>query len=356
MKVIQESHSQMTLRLRPWFLWVFGAIFTSAGLSVALLGSQVHTFACRRDATAPATCQLSTKGLFWSNQRVLPINEIQGTTINSFRDSKGKYSYRLILLTNTGEVSPIPTNISHQETVKDWVKDIELFLKDTQQQTLLIEDDNRIFVFLFGGLFAVVGLAVAVLMGKVVVCNIDKTLGQLTLANYGLLGNSQTEYRTRDIHGVTVQKSVSSKGGKTYRVALVMNSGEYIPFTAYYSSGFRQHQQTADHISQFLNLKSIEEQHQSPSMQEVFSAVKDVIGLAFTGKAEDNLEKLQQAVVNNPEDAEANYQYGFTLYFLQRYQEAKPVLEKAKRLFIMNEKVQKVQQIDSLLQSLNQKL
>lgn len=354
MKVIHESHNQMTLRLRPWFLWLFGGIFSTAGLSVAVLGSQVNTFTCRRDATTSAGCQISSTGILGTTQQDIALNDIQGTKINSFTDSKNNRSYRLVLLTNQGEFSPLPINTSDLPTVKKWQQEIDGFLQNSQQQPIFIEEDNRLFIYLFGGLFAVTGLAVAALLGKVVICDIDKTLGKLTLANYGLLGNSQTEYRIRDLRGVTLEKSVSSKGGTTYRVALVMHSGEHIPFTSYYSSGFKQHQQTVERISQFLNLDAIAEEYQQLSIQEVFSSVKDVIGMAFNGKAEGNLEKLQQAVMDNPADAEANYQYGFTLYFLKRYQEAKPVLEEAKRLFNLQGEVQKVHQIEAILQSVRE--
>lgn len=60
--------------------------------------------------------------------------------------------------------------------------------------------------------------------------------------------------------------------------------------------------------------------------------------------------------MNNGNDAEANYLYGFALSTLQRYQEAQPVLEAAKRLFGWGGKKQRVQEIDSLLTSRSQKL
>ncbi|WP_414527128.1 tetratricopeptide repeat protein [Nodularia chucula] len=355
MKVIQESSSQMTLRLRPWFLWLFGAIFSSAGLSAPILGSQVNTFSCHRDNIAPATCQSSSKSLFWSKHQVLTLENIQGTKIHTFTDSKGNYRYRLFLLTNEGEASPILKDVRRQTTVTNWVQEIELFLKETERQNLLIEDDNRLFMGLFGGLFVFVGLAVAVVMGKVVVCDIDKTLGQLTLAQYGIIGNSQTEYRTCDIRAVTLQKAVSSKGDSTYRLALVMHSGEYIPFTSYYSSGFRQQQKTSDIISQFLNLQSLPENDHVMLLKEGFSKFKNVanLGLMNQQQREDQIAHLQQAVINNRHDAEANYQYGFALYVLQRHQEAQPFLAEGKRLFGLAGEQEKVQYIDSLLQSLN---
>ncbi|MEA5514120.1 hypothetical protein [Nodularia sp. UHCC 0506] len=357
MKVIQESSSQMTLRLRPWIVWILGAVFTNIGLSGIVLWPQVHTFICRRETTAPSTCQISSTGLFWSDQQVVSLKDIEGTKIQTFRGSKDKLTYRLLLLTNKGEVSPISTDISDQIRVKNWGEKIDIFLKDTQQENLFIEYDHRLFDYLFAGIFASGGL-VALLSGKVVVCKIDKTLGKLTLEKYGLLGNSQAEYSISQIRGVTLQKSRNSKGGTTYRVALFMHSGEYIPFTGYYSSGFRHHQQTADHISEFIDLEKMRENDPMIPFKRAFSTVKEIGKRVFITRErrEAELANLQQAVMNNRNDAEANFQYGLSLYLLQRYQEAQPYLEAAKRLFDLSGNEQKVIEIDAFLHALNRKL
>ncbi|MBE9201111.1 MULTISPECIES: hypothetical protein [unclassified Nodularia (in: cyanobacteria)] len=358
MKIIQENDSQMTLRLRPWLLWIFGVILTNIGLSGAVLWPKVHTFTCRRDTTAPAICQSYTTGLSSSDQQVVSLKDIQGTKIHTVKGSKGKRSYRLLLLTNKGEISPISIDISDQRTVKNWVEEIEVFRKDTQKQNLLIEYDNRFSDYLFAGLFTSLGLVLGLVLGKVFVCKIDKSLGKLTLEQYGLLGNSQAEYSTSQIRGVTVQKTKSSKGSRTYRIALFMYSGEYIPFTSYYTSGFRYHQQIADRISEFLDLEPMRENDDMMSFKKVFSTVQEISKMVFMTrqKREAELPSLQQAVMNNRNDAEANFQYGLSLYILERYQEAQPFLEEAKRLFVLSGQYQRVDKIDGFLQSLNRKL
>ncbi|TVP60998.1 MAG: hypothetical protein EA343_15875 [Nodularia sp. (in: Bacteria)] len=351
MEFIQENHSHITLRLRPWSQWFFGAIFSSVGLLVVISYTQVNTFSCHRETT-PATCQISSKGLFWSKHQVITLKDIQGT-----RTIRNSNSYRLLLLTNKGEVSPIPADVYRRATVANWVQEIELFIKETERQNLLIEYDSRWFFVLVGGFLVSVGLSEAVRAGKVVVCDIDKTLGQLTLTKYGFFGKSQAEYRTRDIRAVTLQNSVSSKGRSTYRLALFMHSGEYIPFTSYYSQGLLQNQSAANIINQFLNLQSIPENDDLMPLKNFVSTFTMIAGLKLVSqqKREDKLADLQQAVINNCHDAEANYQYGFALHILQRHQEAQPFLAEAKRLFGLAGEQQKVQYIDSLLQSQNRK-
>jgi hypothetical protein len=355
MEVIAESPNQMTLRLRPWFLWIFGGVFASAGLAVAVLGAQIHTFNCRRHPNLPANCQISNRGLFWSNQQVVPLTDIQGSKIKTFKDKKGNVSYRVVLLTTKGEVFVIPENTADAATVKTWMQNINNFLKDSQQQEVSITEDYRWSVYLFGGLFACTGLGIAGFLGKITTCKIDKTLGQLNLENRGLFSSSQTEYRIRDLRGVTVEKSFSSKGKPTSRITLILESGERIPFTSYYSSEFQQHQQTADRIRQFLNLESISEVEQPNSLQEVFTKFQDVMQLALMNqeKREAKLAQLRQAMMSNPDDPEIAYEYGFALYAFRRHDEAKPILEQTKRLLSLKGEMAKVYQIDSLLKSLS---
>ena len=255
MKVIQENHHQMTMRLRPWLLWGSGSLFTIAGLLTPLLAS-VDSFTCRRDSTTQGTCEISRTRFLGTKQQILSLEDIQGTNIDISSSRNNKNSYTLILLTNEGEIPAIKSSVSNYQRVYSWWEQIEGFIQDEQQQHLFIEYDHRWKFYLFS-IFAAFSGIETVLSGKVVFCKIDKTLGILTLEKYGLIGNSQVEYNIRDIQGLTVETSTGSKGSKTYRAALVMESGEYIPFTSYYSAELNQEQQTVDIISNFLNIKPI---------------------------------------------------------------------------------------------------
>ena len=354
MKVIDENHNQMTVCLRPWFLWGFGSLLISAGLLTALSAS-ADSFTCRRDSTTPATCEISRTGLLGKKQQILPLEDIQGTKINHWRDGEDSSSYSLILLTKQGEIAPIDTRFYNHETVYNWGEKIDVFLQDNQQDNLLIEYDARWDDYILSALFISSGIVVF-LCAKVVFCKIDKTLGILTLEKYSIIGNSQEKYNIRHIKGLTLQ---TSNGGKSKgsRVALVMVSGKYIPFTSYYSSGFNQHQKTVDTISKFLNLEKIREYQPIISLPDIFSLAKNILGITFINpqQREAKLENLQEVVRNNPDDAEANYRYGLALYILQRHREAEPFLETAQRLLRDQSDVQKVQQLDILLHSLNKK-
>ncbi|MEA5621141.1 hypothetical protein VB711_25380, partial [Cronbergia sp. UHCC 0137] len=253
MKIIQESHNQMTLRLRPWFLWIFGAVLASVGLVMPIYIAHAHIFSCLRQTSTSGICQISIIGLLSKTEKKLALSDIQGSKIKTFRDRKNNWRSQIILFTKNGIVIPIANTSPNPITVKTWAKQIEDFLQDAQKQELLIEYDYRLLACLYASLFVIAGLSIAILLGKVLICHIDKRLGTLTLEYCGLLGNLQTKYKIRDIHYMTVEKT-TSKNGYTYRVAMVMQSGEHIPFTRYYTSGLHGKQETIDNISRFLNL------------------------------------------------------------------------------------------------------
>ncbi|MBE9057495.1 hypothetical protein [Sphaerospermopsis sp. LEGE 08334] len=253
MKVIQESQNQMTLRLRPWFLWIFCSILGSSGLIMPLFIAHAHTFSCRRQTSTLGTCQISIVGLLSKTEKEIALSDIQGTEIKTFKDSKDNWRSQVILLTKDGEVPPIANTSPNDVTVKTWAKEIEAFLQDSQKQELLIEYDYRLLAYLYASVFVIADLLIVIFLGKVLICHIDKTLGTLTLEYQGLFDKSQKEYKIRDIQFMTVQKT-SSKSGSTYRVAMVMQSGEQIPFTSYYTSGLHNKQKTVENISRFLDL------------------------------------------------------------------------------------------------------
>jgi hypothetical protein len=82
----------------------------------------------------------------------------------------------------------------------------------------------------------VIGLPLA-LLGAVLTVSLDSGRGVLHLHYRSLLHHSTKEYPVSDVAAVLIGSSRSSKGGRTYRVELVLKSGERVPLRSYYSSG-----------------------------------------------------------------------------------------------------------------------
>ncbi|KAF3888018.1 MULTISPECIES: hypothetical protein [Nostocales] len=258
MKILQENPNNLTLQLRPWFTWIFSATFFLAGLSLAVFGGQVHTLKCRRDRSV---CEASSASLLWSTQQTIPIANIQSAEIDILKDKKQNSYYQVLLLTDRKKI-PVIVSTSDYETVEMWAKQIEVFLQKPHIKELVIQEDYRLEGYIvggiFGSIFVLAGVMTLAIFGTVSTCTINKNLGKLTLHNRGLLNHSQTEYATQDILRVVVEKYRNNTKRFTYRVVLVMECGERVPFTLYFSSQLKEQQQIAEHISFFLGLKPAE--------------------------------------------------------------------------------------------------
>lgn len=360
MKVIQETPNQLTLRLRPWFAWWFGATFTTAGLLLPVLGAQVHSLKCRRIEAEPEVCEVSWAGPFWSTQRVLPLSTIQGTRIDVRQDKENK-AYRVMLVTSEGEVAAIDQDLLDSEQVQMHAQQIEAFLNDSQATELAIEEDYRLMSYVLGGffgsIFVLLGLTALVLWGKVVTCAIDKTLGALTLQYRGLLGQTQKEYRLQDILRVVIEKYRGSKGSISYGVALVMQSGDRVQLMPDGGFEFKETKKLAAHLSTFLGVELKRDVDKQPSFQEAASMMQHFTGLAFMGqeKRQAKLNEMRRTILDNPNDADTHYLLGYTLYYLKQQDEAKPSLERAKQLYSLEGQGEKAREIDVLLKAINRR-
>lgn len=250
MKIVQKTPNLLILRLRPLILWIFGIFFASLGLFLLVTLGKVTTLTCTR--TEPTNCQLVASGLLGSQSKQIPLNTLQGAKVEETSDSDGS-TYRVIILTSSGNV-PFTSYLSSLKDKQTIASDIEDFVKNPQMTSLKQEQDDRFWIYLIGGTFVIAGSLV--LLAPVVTCVFDKTLDTLTLTRLGLLGKRVFEHRLHEIKDVLVEESTDSDSGSTYRVSIVLMSGDRQPLTSYFTSGRKSMQETASHIKSFLNLNN----------------------------------------------------------------------------------------------------
>jgi hypothetical protein len=251
MKIVQKTPSLLILRLRPVILWIFGVVFASVGLFLLVTLGKVTTLTCTR--TEPTNCQLVASGLLGSQSKQIPLNTLQGAKVEESSDSDGS-TYRVIILTSSADV-PFTSYLSSGEGDKQVIAShIEDFVKNPQMTSLKQEQDDRLWIYLIGGSFVIAGSLM--LLAPVVTCVFDKTLDILTLTRFGLFGKRVFEHRLHEIKDVLLEESTDSENGSTYRVSIVLMSGDRQPLTSYFTSGRKSQQETASHIKSFLNLNN----------------------------------------------------------------------------------------------------
>lgn len=148
---------------------------------------------------------------------------------------------------------------------------------NNSQSKLLIFKDQPIGLWLFGGLwsafsiwilfqqfdiFTVLFLLIGVgilLLSKELLVILDQEAGELRLQYRGLLGRSTHTIALSEIRDVMIEHSHSSRGGTTYRVTLVLQSGQRHPLRSYYSSGYTAKEKMANQIRAAIGLGDLPE-------------------------------------------------------------------------------------------------
>lgn len=147
---------------------VFALTFTPVGvLSIVLFGENT-TLTCSRLEPIPPNCQLTTHSLVGTKTQGLLLAEIQEIRVDRQRSSRSRsgsrggsydrYTYRVVFVTEQGDLPLTNSWSSGQRSKEAIATQINHYLQDPSQPTLFIQQDERLFGYLFGGLFVSVGL------------------------------------------------------------------------------------------------------------------------------------------------------------------------------------------------------
>ncbi len=105
------------------------------------------------------------------------------------------------------------------------------------------------------------GLLFGVLLPAINTVTVDPPRGSLTIQNQWLYRRKVQEYALREIASIDIERSFSSSssGGRrrsnpTYRIVLVMESGEKVPLQGYYSSGYKSKEKKARQLSEAIGV------------------------------------------------------------------------------------------------------
>jgi len=247
----QDDH---TLILRPgdfWLLLLAGLVFGGIGLLlVGMMGTE-NRLTCERPPRGAIACRL-TRTLLGLELDKEPLNDLQGARLHVSHSSKSD-TYRVILITATGERDFTPYGSSGYSRHDRIVTDINTFMKSPNLSQLEVSQGGvrdmwvGALFFLIGG-----GMLIGGIQMYFTTWTFDRIQGLVTHRRETLLGVKVAEYPLRDIMGAQIGRSYSRRGGTTYRVELLTRDGESIPMTRMYSSGESSKDRAAQVISAFL--------------------------------------------------------------------------------------------------------
>lgn len=246
MKTIEHTATTLKLKQSAWYGWAFGCGFAAAGVLAIVLFAKLDVLSCSRARLSDSVCYLKRTSVFGSTTQTIPLSSLRGAEIETSSSSDGSSTYRVVLLTQQGIV-PFTDYFSSGYSSKEMqARQIQTFVKSFEP-SLLIEEDGRWVAFPFGALFVGVGSAIALFLSRTYAFSFDRRQNTLTVQR----GRTQKQYSLHEIEAIEVEES-SDSDGTTYRVRLVLVSGEYIPLSWYLSSGRESKEKLAATIQAFL--------------------------------------------------------------------------------------------------------
>lgn len=253
MDVLYQSQDILELRPRQWRIFLLiGISFVSAGLIVFYFFGQTISLDCTREDTRYPRCfvTLSLLNIKLKEQRIDAL--IESRIIES-RDSDDDITYKIILETNQGNVPLTSYYSSGYESKARFVEDLNALLDVNTEQSFSLTYDSP-GPLIMPIIFTVLGLQLVIFgfMGRENIWQINKIDRLMTHKRRTFLGLKIDQYSLDDIVDVTVASSQDSDGDSTFRISFTTNSGEYIPMTSWFTSGYSRKAEAAALITEFL--------------------------------------------------------------------------------------------------------
>lgn len=231
LKIMERTEEILEIKKSPWGLRFFGLIFAGAGLMVMFGFGSDQQLNCERATNA---CELRSRSVWGTNVRSFAARDLTGARVQTSRSSDGD-TYRLAIEIR-GEVTPLASYYSSGFSGKQRDVDRVNAFVQGRVSSLEVKQNSWYFAIPFGGIFFLVGFFTIALAGAGRI-RVSLPEDELYIYSKNLLGKvTERRVSLSEIETVELQRSTSSKGGTTYRVAFITTMGEALPLTNYYSS------------------------------------------------------------------------------------------------------------------------
>lgn len=280
-KIHEQTQNKLNFTIQPKLLRFLGLFFGQIGviffcatftiipvtqLNCDRVPQNLHTSSISTDIGQKASsviCQLMEFDFLGHQKSQKQVSGLIGVRLDkqtkTDKDGKITYKYQVMLLTNTDSVPFRRKTYSHyfQEKAEYIILTIKRFLAEPLERNLIVKQDDILTFYTASGLtlFWFLLSLLLIAASSFINCNLDKESNILTLSHYrwfGKLGKTVFQYSLNEIVDIKVESSDSDEGGFVYRVTLMLASGESVPLSSVYSSGFEEKQQIVKMIKTFL--------------------------------------------------------------------------------------------------------
>jgi hypothetical protein len=208
-----------------------GIPFVIVGLAIIISWAKLTTLKCDRLTPTQVACELTSSSLLEEHITPIPVGEFQGAELKVKESSNGT-TYGVTLLTKKKDIPLSDWRSSSKKVNYKKVKEINDFISNSEQMSLRIQQDDRWFLYPFGGIFALIGSSVIVntLMKKLdITCIFDKDADRMYLKRQNIFKKAETrEEILYEIKKAQIVKKTDKEGNKIYNIKLILRSGDEI--------------------------------------------------------------------------------------------------------------------------------
>jgi hypothetical protein len=238
-KVIRDTPDVLAMRPTSQGLWTLfgGLIFAVAGLFAAFLAGSTVWLVCERVEPQVNRCTVDRR-LFGLSWRQNPIKGLRGAQVAERRDSDGDLLYRVVFLTDEGQVPLTSSWSSGSGSKARFVQEVDAFVQDAEARTVEVAQRGTTGL-LFSLVFVVIGILGCGLGIRTLLTTwiFDRTQRAVVRQVAGLTGVRAIEYDLDDVIDVQVQHSQGRSSRGSSRPVLFFRSGEIVPLVSLYISG-----------------------------------------------------------------------------------------------------------------------
>ncbi len=270
-KTLEETKNRLIFQIRPTLSWAIGVFFGAIAflfILFVLLSSPTTILTCKYSTESSIdqyypSCQLVAISWIGTEQNKTLISQLQAALLEAKLDTNKDSSlfdrYRILLIADKDNVPfresyTYKSDPSYQNLVAI-ASQINSFIAHPLQNSLIIEQNEKDLGYVGWGICVFFSLITFLVLtvSPYVTCSFDRELNLVTIERRNLFGKKVLEDKISNIIAVKVEEQ-SDTESSTYRLTLMLASGEKLPLRYFFTSGWQEKQLFANQIQNFLGI------------------------------------------------------------------------------------------------------
>ena len=270
-KILEETENKLIFQIRPTFFLAIGVFFGAISflfiLSV-LFFSPVTILTCKYSPLSSIdqhypSCRLVAISWIGTEQNKTLIPELQAALIeaklDTDKDSSTFNRYRIVLIADKNNIpfreDYVYKSMPEYKHLLAIAGQINSFIAKPLQNYLIVEQNEKDFGYVGLGICAFFSLITFLLLTvfPYITCSFNKELNLITIERSNLFGKKIFVDKISNIIAVNVEEQ-SGTENDTYRLTLMLASGEKLPIRYFFTSGWQEKQLFANLIKEFLGI------------------------------------------------------------------------------------------------------